>query len=81
MSLSVPGLDIVRRDWCQLASDAGKEILAKILSDCSADDRVNLFVRPFTVIFFFNQSEDQSGSTEITKIVFSFEGRAPFEVI
>ena len=33
-------MDIVRRDWCQLAANAGKEILNKILSDCSADDRV-----------------------------------------
>ena len=35
------GLDIVRRDWCQLAANTGKEILSKILSDCSGDDRVS----------------------------------------
>lgn len=34
------GLDIVRRDWSQLAADAGKVILDRILSDVSADDRV-----------------------------------------
>merc|ERR1719273_1716079 len=34
------GLDIVRRDWCQLAANTGKDILNKILSDCSGDDRV-----------------------------------------
>eukprot|EP00095_Tigriopus_kingsejongensis_P006206 snap_masked-scaffold252_size238019-processed-gene-1.5 protein:Tk06206 transcript:snap_masked-scaffold252_size238019-processed-gene-1.5-mRNA-1 annotation:"dna polymerase alpha catalytic" len=35
------GLDIVRRDWSQLAADAGKMILNRILSDISADDRVS----------------------------------------
>lgn len=35
------GLDIVRRDWCQLAANAGKSILNKILSDCAADDRIS----------------------------------------
>ncbi len=35
------GLDIVRRDWCQLAANAGKQILNKILSDCAADDRIS----------------------------------------
>ena len=39
-STELKGLDIVRRDWCQLAANAGKQILNKILSDCSADDRV-----------------------------------------
>ena len=39
-STELKGLDIVRRDWCQLAANAGKEILNKILSDCSADERV-----------------------------------------
>ncbi len=34
------GLDIVRRDWCQLAANTGKTILNKILSDCQADDRI-----------------------------------------
>lgn len=33
-------MDIVRRDWSQLAATAGKIILEKILSDCSADDRI-----------------------------------------
>jgi DNA polymerase alpha subunit A len=35
------GLDIVRRDWCQLAANTGKDILGKILSDCAADERVS----------------------------------------
>lgn len=35
------GLDIVRRDWSQLASDAGKHILHQILSDQSQDDRIS----------------------------------------
>ena len=34
------GLDIVRRDWCQLAANTGKDILSKILSDCNGDERV-----------------------------------------
>ncbi|CAH0558363.1 unnamed protein product [Brassicogethes aeneus] len=35
------GLDIVRRDWSQLACEAGKFILEHILSDQNADDRIN----------------------------------------
>ncbi|XP_018577548.1 DNA polymerase alpha catalytic subunit [Anoplophora glabripennis] len=35
------GLDIVRRDWSQLACETGKYILNHILSDLSPDDRVN----------------------------------------
>ncbi|CAL4103579.1 unnamed protein product, partial [Meganyctiphanes norvegica] len=34
------GLDIVRRDWSQLASDAGRHILQQILSDQNQDDRI-----------------------------------------
>ncbi|XP_068086405.1 DNA polymerase alpha catalytic subunit [Anabrus simplex] len=34
------GLDIVRRDWSQLSAEAGKFILQQILSDQSADDRI-----------------------------------------
>ncbi|XP_076255109.1 DNA polymerase alpha catalytic subunit [Rhynchophorus ferrugineus] len=34
------GLDIVRRDWSQLASEAGKFVLEHILSDQTADDRI-----------------------------------------
>ncbi|XP_041974717.1 DNA polymerase alpha catalytic subunit isoform X2 [Aricia agestis] len=34
------GLDIVRRDWSQLAAEAGKFILSQILSEQSADERV-----------------------------------------
>ncbi|OAD62291.1 DNA polymerase alpha catalytic subunit, partial [Eufriesea mexicana] len=34
------GLDIVRRDWCQLACDIGKKILDQLLSDQSGDDRI-----------------------------------------
>ncbi len=39
-STELKGLDIVRRDWSQLASEAGKHILERIMSNCSADDRV-----------------------------------------
>lgn len=35
------GLDIVRRDWSQLASEAGKYILQCILSDLSPDERIS----------------------------------------
>ncbi|KAJ8920671.1 hypothetical protein NQ315_004810 [Exocentrus adspersus] len=35
------GLDIVRRDWSQLACETGKYILDHILSEQSPDDRVN----------------------------------------
>ncbi|KAJ8955594.1 hypothetical protein NQ318_001424 [Aromia moschata] len=35
------GLDIVRRDWSQLASEVGKYILDHILSDQLPDDRIN----------------------------------------
>lgn len=34
------GLDIVRRDWSRLASEVGKSILNHILSDESADERI-----------------------------------------
>ncbi|XP_050513707.1 DNA polymerase alpha catalytic subunit [Diabrotica virgifera virgifera] len=34
------GLDIVRRDWSQISSEAGKYILNQILSDQSADERI-----------------------------------------
>ncbi|XP_047521057.1 DNA polymerase alpha catalytic subunit [Pieris napi] len=34
------GLDIVRRDWSQLAAEAGKFILSQILSEQSADERL-----------------------------------------
>ncbi|KAK7084492.1 DNA polymerase alpha catalytic subunit [Halocaridina rubra] len=34
------GLDIVRRDWSQLASDCGKQIIEHILSDQGTDDRI-----------------------------------------
>jgi len=35
------GLDIVRRDWCQLAANAGKSILGFILSDLGPDERLS----------------------------------------
>lgn len=35
------GLDIVRRDWSQLACETGRYILDHILSDQSPDDRIN----------------------------------------
>ncbi|XP_031831132.1 DNA polymerase alpha catalytic subunit isoform X2 [Nomia melanderi] len=34
------GLDIVRRDWCQLACDVGKKILDQLLSDQSNENRL-----------------------------------------
>ncbi|KAK9294901.1 hypothetical protein QLX08_010646 [Tetragonisca angustula] len=34
------GLDIVRRDWCQLACDVGKKILDHLLSSKLCDDRI-----------------------------------------
>lgn len=34
------GLDIVRRDWSQLAAEAGKFILSQILSEQAPDDRL-----------------------------------------
>ncbi|XP_047543862.1 DNA polymerase alpha catalytic subunit [Vanessa atalanta] len=34
------GLDIVRRDWSQLAAEAGKFILSQILSEQTADERL-----------------------------------------
>ena len=35
------GLDVVRRDWCSLASNAGKEILSYILSNLAPDERIS----------------------------------------
>ncbi|KAL1140590.1 hypothetical protein AAG570_000520, partial [Ranatra chinensis] len=35
----IKGLDIVRRDWSPLSSEAGKFVLNQILSDHSSDDR------------------------------------------
>ncbi|XP_054015194.1 DNA polymerase alpha catalytic subunit [Hylaeus anthracinus] len=34
------GLDIVRRDWCQLACDIGRKILDQLLSDQSNENRL-----------------------------------------
>ncbi|XP_042236184.1 DNA polymerase alpha catalytic subunit-like [Homarus americanus] len=34
------GLDIVRRDWSQLASDCGKHIVSQLLSDQGPDERL-----------------------------------------
>ena len=36
------GLDIVRRDWSQLASDCGKHIVDQILSDQGPDERLQV---------------------------------------
>lgn len=41
MTKEYKGLDIVRRDWSELASEAGKYILEHILSDLSPDERIN----------------------------------------
>ncbi|XP_063393555.1 DNA polymerase alpha catalytic subunit [Cydia fagiglandana] len=40
MSQEHKGLDIVRRDWSQLAAEAGRFILTQILSEQTADDRL-----------------------------------------
>lgn len=40
MTQELKGLDIVRRDWSQLAAEAGKFILNQILSEQSADERI-----------------------------------------
>ncbi|KAK6620720.1 hypothetical protein RUM43_011015 [Polyplax serrata] len=34
------GLDIVRRDWCQLAAEIGRNVLNQILSDLNPEDRI-----------------------------------------
>lgn len=41
MTQELKGLDIVRRDWSQLAAEAGKMVLNQILCDQSSDDRIN----------------------------------------
>ncbi|XP_076048772.1 DNA polymerase alpha catalytic subunit [Oratosquilla oratoria] len=40
MEQELKGLDIVRRDWSQLASDAGRHIIQQILSDQGPDERI-----------------------------------------
>ncbi|XP_012148940.1 DNA polymerase alpha catalytic subunit [Megachile rotundata] len=40
LTQELKGLDIVRRDWCQLACDVGKKILDQLLSDGSDEDRI-----------------------------------------
>ena len=40
-TVELKGLDIVRRDWCSLASNAGKEILNYVLSNLSPDERIS----------------------------------------
>merc|ERR1719474_2014059 len=39
-ALELKGLDIVRRDWCQLAADAGKAVINIIMTDKSEDSRL-----------------------------------------
>lgn len=41
MTQEMKGLDIVRRDWSQLAAEAGKMVLNQILCDQSSDDRIS----------------------------------------
>lgn len=41
MCQELKGLDIVRRDWSQLAAEAGKMVLNEILCDQTNDDRIN----------------------------------------
>lgn len=40
MTQELKGLDIVRRDWSQLAAEAGKFILSQILSEQTQDERL-----------------------------------------
>lgn len=39
--MELKGLDIVRRDWAQLASDCGKHIVSQILSDQGQEERID----------------------------------------
>lgn len=41
MEKELKGLDIVRRDWSQLAAEAGKIVLDHILSDQDQEERIN----------------------------------------
>lgn len=41
MEKELKGLDIVRRDWSQLAAEAGKMVLDHILSDQEQEERIN----------------------------------------
>ena len=40
-ALELKGLDIVRRDWCQLAADAGRAVINIIMTDKSEDTRLS----------------------------------------
>ncbi|XP_054257765.1 DNA polymerase alpha catalytic subunit isoform X2 [Macrosteles quadrilineatus] len=42
------GLDMVRRDWSQLAAEAGKFVLSQILSDQEPDERIQNIHRQLT---------------------------------
>ena len=56
LTTELKGLDIVRRDWSEFAANAGKNILTKILSDCSADERVE---------FIHNKMEELSQALKV----------------
>ncbi len=40
-SLELKGLDIVKRDWCQLAADAGRAVINIIMTDKAEDTRLS----------------------------------------
>ncbi|XP_017882054.1 DNA polymerase alpha catalytic subunit [Ceratina calcarata] len=56
------GLDIVRRDWCQLACEIGKKILDRLFSGQADEDRI---------IEVFNILRDVSGNVRENKVPLS----------
>ncbi|KAG7205801.1 hypothetical protein KM043_007746 [Ampulex compressa] len=62
------GLDIVRRDWCQLACEIGKKILDQLLSDQSTDTRLEqIFSILQTVAKNVRENQVSLSSLVITK--------------
>nr|XP_033339559.1 DNA polymerase alpha catalytic subunit isoform X1 [Megalopta genalis] len=62
------GLDIVRRDWCQLACDVGKKILDQLLSDQSNENRLeNIFLMLQNVAKSVREKQVSLSSLVITK--------------
>lgn len=65
LTTELKGLDIVRRDWSEFAANAGKNILTKILSDCSADERVE---------FIHSKMEELSQALKVIKAITIYQG-------
>ncbi|XP_076661417.1 DNA polymerase alpha catalytic subunit [Halictus rubicundus] len=62
------GLDIVRRDWCQLACDVGKKILDQLLSDQSNENRLEqIFLMLQNVAKNVRENQVSLSSLVITK--------------